>query len=74
MNIDEIHEMSDQFLQRYRNEKVYFSSMYKFRATFRNEELKIWCSGIVEYRDDLSYEETVKSVSCLECFQFGVLP
>ena len=29
-----------EFLQKYGNEKVYFSSMYKFRASFRNEELK----------------------------------
>ena len=63
-----------EFLQKYGNEKVYFSSMYKFRATFINEELKIWCSGALDYRDDISYEETVNSVFNLEYFEFGVIP
>jgi len=68
-------KMTEQdFLQKYGNEKVYFSNMYKFRATFRNEELKIWCSGVLEYRGDISYEETVNSVFDLEYFQFGVIP
>ena len=63
-----------EFLQKYGNEKVYFSSMYKFRAIFRNEELKIWCSGVLEYKDDISYEEVVNSIFYLEYFQFGVIP
>lgn len=63
-----------EFLQKYGNEKVYFSSMYKFRASFRNEELKIWCSGMLEYRNEILYEETANSVFDLDDFLFGVLP
>lgn len=63
-----------EFLQKYGNEKVYFSSMYKFRASFRNEELKIWCSGMLEYNNEISYEETVNSIFDLDYFLFGVLP
>ena len=46
--------------------------MYKFRAMYKNKELGIYCSGVVEYRGDISYEETVNSVFDLEYFQFGV--
>ncbi len=63
-----------EFLQKYGNEKVYFSSMYKYKAIFRNEELKIWCSGTLEYRDEISYEETVWSVACLDNFSFTIEP
>lgn len=64
----------EEFLKKYGNEKVYFSSIYKFRAVFRNEELRIWCSGVLEYRDDISSEETVNSVFDLEYFEFGIIP
>jgi len=70
-----LSEMTEkEFLQKYGNEKVYFSGMYKYRATFRNEELKIWCSGVLDYRHDISKEETVNSVFDLEDFDFGVIP
>jgi hypothetical protein len=62
-----------EFLEKYGNEKVEFSNMYKFRATYKNEELKIWCSGVLEYRGDIEKVETVNSIFDLEYFQFGVL-
>ena len=61
-----------EFLEKYGNEKVEFSNMYKFRATYKNEELKIWCSGVLEYRGNINKVETVNSIFDLECFQFGV--
>lgn len=61
-----------EFLEKYGNEKVYFTGMYKFRAMYENKELGIYCSGVIEYRGDISYEETVNSVFDLEYFQFGV--
>ena len=61
-----------EFLEKYGNEKVYFTEMYKFRAVYENKELGIYCSGVVEYRGDISYKETVNSVFDLEYFQFGV--
>lgn len=61
-----------EFLEKYGNEKVYFTGMYKFRAMYENKELGIYCSGVLEYRGDISYEETVNSVFDLEYFQFGV--
>jgi hypothetical protein len=67
-------EMSEkEFLEKYGNEKVEFSNMYKFRATYKNEELKIWCSGVLEYRGDIEKVETVNSIFDLEYFQYGVL-
>lgn len=62
-----------EFLEKYGNEKVEFSNMYKFRATYKNEELKIWCSGTLEYRGDIEKTETVNSIFDLENFQFGML-
>lgn len=62
-----------EFLEKYGNEKVEFSDMYKFRATYKNEELKIWCSGSVEYRGSIDRIETVNSIFDLEYFQFGTL-
>ena len=62
-----------EFLEKYGNEKVEFLSMYKFRATYKNEELKIFCSGVVEYRDDITKVETVNSIFDLEHFAFEVL-
>lgn len=61
-----------EFLEKYGNEKVYFTGMYKFRAMYENKELGIYCSGVVEYRDGISYEETINSVFDLEYFQYGV--
>ena len=61
-----------EFLEKYGNEKVYFTEMYKFRAVYENKELGIYSSGVVEYRGDISYKETVNSVFDLEYFQFGV--
>lgn len=46
--------------------------MYKFRAIYENKKLGIYCSGVIEYRDDISYQETVSSIFNLEFFQFGV--
>ena len=62
-----------EFLEKYGNEKVEFSSMYKFRAMYKNEELKIFCRGVVEYRDDIEKIETVNSIFQLEDFEFGML-
>jgi hypothetical protein len=42
-----------EFLEKYGNQKVYFSSMYEYRAIYKNEKLNIWCSGVVESRDDI---------------------
>jgi hypothetical protein len=61
----------EQFLEKYGQEKVYFSSMYKYRAVYKNE--KIWCSGVVESRDDIRHEETVLTVFDLEYFRFGFI-
>jgi len=63
-----------EFLQKYGNEKVEFKSMCKYRALYRNEELKIWCSGLVEYREDIENIETVNSIFNLDSFQFGIIP
>lgn len=62
-----------EFLAKYGNEKVEFSYMYKFRVTYINEELKIWCSGVLEYRDDFEKVETVNSIFDLDDFKFGML-
>jgi hypothetical protein len=62
-----------EFLEKYGNEEVEFSSMYKFRAIFRSVKLNIWCSGVLEYRGDISKIETVNSIFDLEYFQFGFL-
>jgi hypothetical protein len=61
-----------EFLEKYGNEKVYFTKMYKFRAMYENKELGIYCSGGVEHRADISYEETVNTVFDFEYFQFSV--
>lgn len=61
------------FLQKYGKQKLEFSNMYKFRATYKNEELGIWCSGIIEYRNEIQKEETVNSLSDLEYFTFGFI-
>lgn len=63
-----------QILQKYGKEKVYFSSLYKYRAVYENEKLRIRCSGVVQSRDDLRFEETVFSIFDLEDFQFGFIP
>ena len=62
-----------EFLEKYGNEKVEFSSMYKFRVMYKNEELKIFCRGVVDYRDDIEKIETVNSIFHLEDFEFGML-
>jgi hypothetical protein len=61
------------FLQKYGKQKLEFSNMYKFRATYKNEELGICCSGIIEYRNEIQKEETVNSLSDLEYFAFGFI-
>jgi superfamily I DNA and RNA helicase len=66
--------LEKKFLEKYGNEKVEFVSMNKFRAFFRNEKLKIWCSGTLEYREDISRVETVNSVFNLDNFHFGFMP
>jgi hypothetical protein len=67
-------EMSEkEFLEKYGNEKVEFSNMYKFRATYKNEELKIWCSAVLEYSGDIEKVETVNSIFDLDYFQYGVM-
>jgi hypothetical protein len=67
-------ELSEkEFLEKYGKENVEFSSMYKFMATYKNETLKIWCSGILEYRGEIEKTETVNSIFDLEYFQFGTL-
>jgi hypothetical protein len=60
-----------EFLEKYGHEKVYFSSMYKHRAIYKNE--KIWCSGVTESRDDIRHEEKVLSVFDLDYFEFGFI-
>ncbi len=63
----------EEFLEKYGNENVYFSEMYKFSAYYKNAELGIWCRATIEYRDDIGAEETVNSISQLEYFDFGFL-
>ena len=63
----------EQFLEKYGQEKVCFSSMYKYRAVYKNEKLNIWCSGVTESRDDIRHEETVLTVFDLEYFRFGFI-
>ena len=62
-----------EFLEKYGNEKVEFSNMYKFRVRYKNEELKIFCRGVVDYRADIEKVETVNSIFDLEDFEFGML-
>jgi hypothetical protein len=62
----------NEFLEKYGREKVYFVHMDKFRAFYENKELGISCSGVVEYRGMISYEETVYTVFDLEYFQFYI--
>ena len=62
-----------EFLDKYGNEKVYFTNMYKFTARYENKKLGIYCAGTVNYRDTISYEEKVYSVSGLEDFEYGEL-
>src|SRR6056297_1226477 len=63
-----------EFLAKYGNEKVEFSSIYKFKVTYKNEELKIWCSGIIESRDRVDRTETVYDIYNLDDFCCGFLP
>lgn len=63
----------EEFLEKYGNEKVHFSEMYKFTAYYKNEELGIWCRASIEYRDSIEAEETVNSIFQLEYFDFGFL-
>ena len=62
-----------EFLEKYGNEKLEFSNMYKFRVMYKNEELKIFCRGVVNYRDDIEKIETVNSIFDLDDFEFGML-
>lgn len=65
--------MSEQeFLEKYGSEKVFFSYLDKLRAVYRNDELGIVCSGTLEYRDYLVYEETVMEIFQLDFFEFNV--
>ena len=59
-----------EFLEKYGDENVYFTNTYKRGITYRNEELGITVYGVMDYRDDMSYEETIRSVSYLEGFYF----
>jgi len=63
----------EQFLEKYGNQKVYFSSMYKYRAIYKNGTLNIWCSGVVQSRDDIRSQEKVLTVFDLEYFEFGFI-
>lgn len=63
----------NEFLEKYGNEKVEFSNMYKYRATYKNDELGIWCSGNVGYKDIIEKTETVNYIFDLEHFKFGML-
>jgi hypothetical protein len=62
-----------EFLEKYGNQKVYFSSMYEYRAIYKNGTLNIWCSGVVQSRDDIRSQETVLTVFDLEYFRFGFI-
>lgn len=61
-----------EFLQKYGSEKVFFSYLDKLRAVYRNDELGIECSGILDYRDSICSEETVMGIFQLDSFEFKV--
>lgn len=63
-----------EFLEKYGFAKVYFHSVDKYRVIYRNNELGIVCSGILEYRSYMLHEETVQDIFDLDVFQFQVLP
>lgn len=67
-------EMTEkEFLEKYGNEKVEFSTLEKYRVIYTSEELKIYCSGVLGYRDNIKKIETVNSIFNLEHFEFGVI-
>lgn len=74
LNVMEKEEFEkQQFLEKYGDEKVEFSDIFKLRVTYKNEKLKIWCSGVLDYNDIFVKVETVNSISELDHFQFGTL-
>lgn len=62
-----------EFLEKYGNEDVEFSEMYKHRAIYTNEELNIWCSAIIEYRSSIYKIEMVKCIAQEDGFKFGFI-
>lgn len=62
-----------QFLEKYGDEKVWFSRMYKYRVKYENEKLNIWCSGVAAPRDDINREETVSTVFDYADVEFGFI-
>ena len=62
-----------EFLEKYGNENLEFSNMYKYRVIYKNKELGIWCSGIIEYRSSIDKIETVNSISQENDFDFGFI-
>lgn len=61
-----------EFLEKYGNDKVYFSSTYKHGVTYRNRDLGIIVCGIIDYKDYMEYEETVNEIASLEDFYFMI--
>ena len=69
-----INQMTQtEFLEKYGNENVEFSNMYKYRVIYKNVDLNIWCSGILEYRSSIDEIETVNSISQENDFDFGFI-
>ncbi len=62
-----------EFLEKYGNENLEFSNMYKYRTIYKNGELGIWCSAIVEYRSSINKIETANSISQENDFDFGFI-
>ena len=60
------------FLKQYGSIPLNFVEMYKYRVTYKNEELGITCSGHIEYRDDMKAIETPLSLAQLEYFGFAI--
>jgi hypothetical protein len=62
------------FLEKYGNEKVEFLELYKYRVVYHNEELKFYCSGVLNQDSEMRKTETVNSVAKLDAFQFRFYP
>ena len=64
-----------EFLEKYGSEKVYFESICRFvDVKYSNEELGIYCSGIIGSPATLFNVQTIESLfGLLEKFSFGFI-